>query len=126
MPGEGEFRQKVLRIIARIPKGKVLTYGQVATLAGTPRAARIVGGILHHEGFDKNLPWQRVLNARGKLSTYRVGLGEEQRRLLEKEGHVFDREGALDLKKGQWVPARKYLESWEVDEETLYEISRRW
>jgi methylated-DNA-protein-cysteine methyltransferase related protein len=126
MKAEGEFRKKVLQIIAQIPRGKILTYGQVATLAGVPRAARIVGGILHHEGYSKNLPWQRVLNFRGMLSTYRVGLGEEQRRLLEKEGHVFDRRGALDLKRRQWIPSAKDLRAWEVDEELAFQIAQTW
>ena len=126
MKAEGEFRKKVLEIIARIPRGKLLTYGQVATLAGVPRAARIVGGILYNDGLEKKLPWQRVLNARGMLSTYRIGIGEEQKRLLEKEGHHFDRHGALDLKRGQWVPSAKDMRSWEVDEETAFEIARTW
>jgi methylated-DNA-protein-cysteine methyltransferase-like protein len=123
---EGNFRKKVLEIIGGIPRGKVLSYGQVATLAGVPRAARIVGGILHHEGMEKNLPWQRVLNAQGGLSTYRVGFGEEQRRLLEQEGVVFNASGFLDLKKYQWVPPDRKLKQWKISEETAYRIAERW
>lgn len=126
MRAEGEFRKKVLQIISRIPKGKVLSYGQVATLAGVPRAARIVGGILYNDSYAKKLPWQRVLNAKGMLSTYRVGLGEAQKKLLEKEGHHFDRHGALDLKRAQWIPPEKELLSWEVDEETAFHIAQTW
>lgn len=126
MGGEGAFRKKVLRIISRIPRGKVLTYGQVATLAGVPRAARIVGGILYQEGIEKKLPWQRVLNARGGLSTYRVGMGEAQRRLLEAEGVAFNPGGFLDLKKYQWIPSEGELKKWKISEETAYGILENW
>lgn len=120
-PNKG-FADKIFSIIGAIPKGKVLTYGQVATLAGVPRAARIVGGLLYQQGLPREVPWQRVLNAQGKLSTYRVGMGEEQRRLLEGEGLIFDIDGAIDLKKHQWIPDEDQLVLWEVDEETCYRI----
>ncbi len=120
-----DFGEKVFAIIGKIPRGKVLTYGQVATLAGVPRAARIVGGILYQRGLAARLPWQRVINAQGKLSTYRVGMGEEQRRLLETEGIKFDKAGALDLKRHQWWPPPKMLKGWEVSEETAFQIEER-
>jgi methylated-DNA-protein-cysteine methyltransferase-like protein len=103
------FRDRVLAIVRRIPRGKVLTYGQVAILAGVPRAARIAGGILFSLGPDSRLPWQRVINFKGGLSTYRVGSGERQKVLLRKEGLHFDRKGHVDLKKHQWVPSQKTL-----------------
>jgi methylated-DNA-protein-cysteine methyltransferase related protein len=112
-PGQVEptdnFRERVLAIVRRIPRGKVLTYGQVAILAGVPRAARIVGGILFSLGPRSRLPWQRVINFRGGISTYRVGSGDRQRELLEREGLRFDRRGCVDLKTSQWVPNRRTL-----------------
>ena len=120
-----DFSEKVFTIIRKIPKGKVLTYGQVATLAGVPRASRIVGGLLFQQGLEKRLPWQRVINAQGKLSTYRVGMGTEQKRLLQAEGIRFNRGGVIDLKQYQWWPSAKQMHHWEVSEETAFRISER-
>lgn len=80
-----------------------MTYGQVALLAGNPSAARAVGGILHSSSSALGLPWQRVVNARGGISTYKVGSGELQRALLEHEG-VRIRDDRLDLSVYRWDP----------------------
>jgi len=124
-PGLATFVDKVLLIVRKIPRGKVLAYGHVAALAGVPRAARMVGGILFREGSRKRLPWQRVINAQGRISTYRVGIGEKQRALLEAEGHVFDRSGALDLKAFLWWPPRQLLKKLQVDEDLARSIQLR-
>jgi methylated-DNA-protein-cysteine methyltransferase related protein len=89
------FGKNVLAWVRRIPRGKVASYGQIALLAGRPGAARLVGGILRASGED--VPWQRVINKDGRISTYRIGLGELQRALLEAEGVEFDDEGRCDL-----------------------------
>jgi len=125
IPNKNTFPNKVFKIVRCIPRSKVLTYGQVATLAGVPRGARIVGGLLYQSGPTDKLPWQRVINAQGKISTYRVGMGEEQRRLLEQEGLVFNPEGAVDLKKYQWWPKPGQLKRFTVDEELAWRISQR-
>lgn len=95
------FRSKVLEQVAAIPAGRVMTYGEVALLAGRPGAARQVGGVLLglNEREAETLPWHRVVNAQGRLSTYKVGSGELQRALLEAEGIVFDGSGRLDLRR---------------------------
>lgn len=108
-PPPENFRDRVLAIVRRIPRGKVLTYGQVAILAGVPRAARIVGGILFQLGPENRLPWQRVLNAQGGLSTYRVGFGERQKTLLKQEGLRFNSRDHIDLKRHQWFPSERTL-----------------
>lgn len=108
------FVLRVLKIIQKIPRSKILTYGQVATIAGSPRASRIVGGILFRQGPDSDLPWQRVINSQGKISTYRVGSGERQRTLLEREGIQFRRDGSIDMKKHQWWPTVKQVASWKL------------
>src|SRR6266536_3528068 len=85
---QNDFKSRVIEIILEIPVGKVTTYGTVATLAGTPRAARQVGYILHSATNKFDLPWQRVVNRNGFLSIR----GEEinaktlQKKLLEDEG----------------------------------------
>lgn len=99
------FRERVLAVIRSVPEGRVVTYGQVAALAGAPRAARQVGGVLYglRERAD-DVPWQRVVNAGGTISTYRIGAGELQRALLESEGVPFDHEGRIDLDRFRWQP----------------------
>jgi methylated-DNA-protein-cysteine methyltransferase-like protein len=103
-PAVQSFRQRVLQLVAEIPPGRVATYGQIALLAGRPRAARQVGTVLRglSEGEAERLPWYRVINARGGISTYRVGAGELQRALLEAEGVHFGTEGLCDLKLVAW------------------------
>lgn len=118
------FAERVLAVVAKIPRGKVLTYGQVATIVGSPRASRIVGGVLFRLGPNSRLPWQRVINAQGKLSTYRVGCGPEQRQRLEAEGLKFNRKGAIDLRRHQWWPSERLLRSWELDEDLIVSIHR--
>ncbi len=95
------FREKVLAVVKEIPKGKVATYGQIALLAGHPSAARQVGMIMYGLK-ESDLPWHRVINAKGGISTYRVGFGDLQQKLLEVEGIEFDAKGACDLKIYQW------------------------
>jgi methylated-DNA-protein-cysteine methyltransferase-like protein len=99
------FRERVLTVIRSVPEGRVVTYGQVASLAGAPRAARQVGGVLYGlRDREDEVPWQRVVNAAGTISTYRIGAGELQRALLESEGVAFDQEGRIDLKRFRWLP----------------------
>jgi len=122
---KGLFPDRVLAVVRKIPRGKVLTYGQVATLVGVPRGARVVGGVLFRLGPGSRLPWQRVINAQGKISTYRVGMGHEQRRLLEAEGLSFNRDDAIDLKRHQWWPSPRLLKEWAVEDDLAAEVNRR-
>lgn len=95
------FRDNVITVVRAIPVGKVATYGQVAALAGSPRAARIVGGILRHAA--EEVPWHRVVNAQGGISTYRIGAGDLQVAILTSEGvPVENRE--VDLAVFRWRP----------------------
>lgn len=93
------FRQAVLRLVNQIPAGRVATYGQLALLSGRPRAARLVGAVLRGLSADEaeHVPWQRVVNAQGGISTYKVGTGELQRALLGAEGVRFGTDGRCDL-----------------------------
>ena len=94
--------QQFYDIIRQIPNGRVATYGQIATLAGIPGQARQVGYAMHAITEEDDLPWQRVINAQGKISL-RIG-AELQRSLLEAEGVVFDNQGRVDLNVFQWQP----------------------
>lgn len=96
------FRERVLLIVDAIPDGRVLTYGDVATLAGSPRAARAVGGILRHEQ-RHTVPWHRVINAAGRVSVGGTpGRALKQIELLQSEGHSFDANHRLDLPATRW------------------------
>lgn len=94
------FRRLVLEQVAAIPTGRVMTYGEVALLVGRPGTARQVGGVLFglSEREAETVPWHRVVNAQGRLSTYKVGSGELQRALLEAEGVTFDASSRLEFK----------------------------
>lgn len=79
-----EFREQVLVVVRHIPKGSVLTYGEVARRAGAPRAARAVGTILK-TNYDPAIPCHRVIRSNGSLGAYNRG-ASEKRRLLTSEG----------------------------------------
>jgi len=98
--------EKIYAVIQSVPRGKVVTYGQVAALAGLPKRARLVGTALREAPEGLDLPWQRVINAGGRVSS-RGGLGVEegyQRHLLEEEGVVFNAHGRTDLERFGWDP----------------------
>ena len=103
--------QHIAAVVLRIPRGRVATYGQVASLAGLPGHARLVGYTLHVLPDDSPVPWHRVINARGEVSP-RGERGAEllQRALLEGEGVVFDTRGRVALDRFAWhgrTPAPK-------------------
>ncbi len=100
-----DFTMRTKRIIMSIPKGKVCTYGLIATVAGSPRGARQVVRVLHTASKKERLPWHRVINSQGKIGLPR-GFGyEEQRGRLEEEGVVFKLNGSVDLDRFLWVPS---------------------
>jgi methylated-DNA-protein-cysteine methyltransferase related protein len=96
------FKTQVLEVIAQIPEGHVMTYGQVARVTGKPRNPRQVGDILQGLHLETNHPWWRVINSSGRLSTYKVGTGDLQKRLLEAEGIVIDTTGKISLERYRW------------------------
>ena len=79
-----DFTQKVLAVVAKIPRGKVMSYGEVAAAAGSPGAARAVGTIMKHND-DPSIPCHRVIKSDGSLGGYN-GLQGVKRKLLLKEG----------------------------------------
>ena len=98
---------RIYRVVSCIPRGRVATYGQVADLAELPGCARQVGYALHSLADDSDVPWQRVVNARGEISLRRErGIEPMQQQILEAEGLEFDARGRLDLSRVQWRPRR--------------------
>jgi len=102
-----KFRQ-IYAIVRQIPKGKVATYGQVATMAGYHSQARQVGYALNSLPDGLDIPWQRVINAKGHISPRSNPIYEEiQRQILETEGIHFNLRGRIDLGKYQWNPGKE-------------------
>ena len=103
---ETTFSDRVKRLIAGIPAGKVATYGQIAACAGNHRAARQVAWLLHSSSRKEKLPWHRVINSRGQISL-KPGQGFElQKAMLEDEGVQFDIRNTVDLKRYLWLPRK--------------------
>ncbi len=97
------FKDKVIQIVKKIPYGKVTTYGTVATLAGLPRGARLVGGILHYNSDKYNLPWHRVINRHGFISTVCWNhIKDEQKALLLDESIQVSDDFMINLEKYGW------------------------
>lgn len=98
------YRERVYEIVRRIPRGKVMTYGQIAIVLGEGYTARTAGYVMH--GADtENVPWQRVINSQGACSTGKMTIPINlQQELLEKEGVVFGKNGKCDLNVYQWYP----------------------
>lgn len=99
---------RIYEIVAEIPVGKVATYGQIAWMAGNPRAPRIVGYAMRKAPRELNLPCHRVVNRLGEPAPDHVfGGAEIQRAQLEEEGVIFLKNGRIDMEQSQW---RVYLE----------------
>ena len=98
------FYDAVYRLVRDIPRGRVMTYGQIATVLGVPRAARAVGFAMRMSA-DRRVPWQRVINHRGGISARGdIERPTLQRVLLEKEGVRFDASERCDLRIYRWDP----------------------
>ncbi len=98
------FKETVTDIIKSVPRGKVATYGRIATAAGNPRGARQVAYILHSCSRKENLPWHRVVNRQGGISLKPNHGYELQKKLLEEEGVEFNENSCVDLANFLWVP----------------------
>ncbi|MGE5727051.1 MAG: MGMT family protein [Gemmatimonas sp.] len=95
--------------VRRVPRGKVATYGQIASLAGLEGQARQVGYAMAAVPASSAIPWHRVINAQGRVSMRSEGPGGTiiQRQLLEREGVVFDEGGRVALSRFGWKPRRR-------------------
>ena len=115
-----KYRERVYKIVRRIPRGRVMTYGQIAYLLGEGYTPRTVGFAMH--GADEsNTPWYRVINSQGKCSTARIVLpADRQQRMLEQEGVKFDHTGRCDLEQFLWKPKRNVSRKSVKARTTLY------
>jgi methylated-DNA-protein-cysteine methyltransferase-like protein len=99
MPKEPSTYQRIWETVKQIPKGKIESYADVASLTGLPGQQRLVGYALHNLPHNSGVPWQRVINAQGKISfPPKTAKYKKQKMLLEKEGVVFEK-GKVDMEK---------------------------
>lgn len=102
MKANGGFSERVCALVGLIPKGRVMTYGQIAALCGNARAARIVGGIAHYG--DPDLPWHRVVNKNGGLASGYYGGKNGHKLALEAEGIVVSDDFTVEVERQLWQP----------------------
>lgn len=110
-PHRAEFNLAVWELVRKIPAGRVATYGQIASLINPPEGmsppdyaawgARWVGGAM--AACPDDVPWQRVVNSKGKISTRHGGGQTTQKELLEEEGVIFDERERIDLARFGWT-----------------------
>ena len=103
---EASFFQQVYALVAQIPYGRVVSYGQIARLLGDPRGARQVGWAMRH--CPDALPWQRVVKDDGSIAG--GGWAEIRRALLEDEGVAFLPDGRVDMARCRWQPGKEALD----------------
>jgi methylated-DNA-protein-cysteine methyltransferase-like protein len=94
------FFERVYEVVRMIPRGQVATYGQIAAIVSHRGAARTVGWALHSLVQGTDVPWHRVINARGQIS---LDPGTRQTLLLREEGVIVNTQGKVDLRKFQWL-----------------------
>ena len=115
------YRERVFKLVRRIPRGRVMTYGQIAVILGQGYTPRTVGFVMHGAN-ESNTPWHRVINSQGRCSTGGVVLpADKQQLMLEAEGVKFTG-GKCDLKVFLWGPDRKKIAKAETPKSrtTLY------
>lgn len=98
------FTERALKIIKQIPPGKIMTYGQVAATAGSPRGARQVTRILHSMSAKHDLPWHRIVNVKGQIVLQNEEARFFQRKTLQEEGVEVSKEGLIDLLEFRFHP----------------------
>ena len=102
-PAQSDFARAILRVVRRVPHGRVVSYGGVAAMAGRPGAARAVGSVMQALRDEDPVPWWRVINAQGGISPGgSLHRAQVQRALLEAEGVRFDRQGRADWDRYGW------------------------
>ena len=110
-PKQNSAHERFYALIRMIPRGRVATYGQVAALAGMKGRARMVGRALKESSPSDALPWQRVVNAAGRVSYHpdRLGADRLQRELLLEEGIAISPSGRIDMEAHRWNPGPEVM-----------------
>jgi methylated-DNA-protein-cysteine methyltransferase related protein len=117
------FKERIYIIVRTIPHGKVASYGQIALMAGIPRAARQVGWFLRQTTPEQALPWWRIINNKGYISIKNNECSAlEQKKLLEKEGIEVNGNFELDIKKYRYVPTNEEMQKLELPQELLEKL----
>jgi methylated-DNA-protein-cysteine methyltransferase-like protein len=99
-----EYQARVYEIVRQVPRGRVMTYGQIAGILGDGYTPRTVGYVMHAAD-SEGVPWQRVINSQGKCSTGRLTIPVNlQQDMLEQEGVEFNASGKCDLRRYEWWP----------------------
>jgi methylated-DNA-protein-cysteine methyltransferase related protein len=98
------FTERAIEIIKNIPAGRVMTFGQIANLSGSPRAARQVVRILHSMSKKHQLPWHRVINSKGEIGIQDDESFQEQVLSLQAEGVEISNNRYINLNKYQYIP----------------------
>jgi len=109
-----QYRERVYKLVRRIPRGRVMTYGQIAVILGEGYTPRTVGFVMHGAN-EEQTPWHRVINSQGRCSTGGVVLPtDKQQRMLEAEGVKFTG-GRCDLETFGWQPKSKKIGKTETE-----------
>lgn len=108
------FTTAVITLIKRIPEGKVMTYGQIAKESGSPRGARQVVRILHTMSEQHQLPWHRVINAKGEIAIKDREGFLRQKKLMEQEGITVSESGSIDLSIYQYHEGQTKENDWDT------------
>lgn len=99
---DNSFKERVYDLVASIPEGRVMTYGDIAALCGQPTASRIVGGLAHFG--PTSLPWHRVVNRLGECASGYYGGKEGHKAVLEQEGFTIVDYRIVDFAERRWRP----------------------
>ena len=122
-----KFKDAVIKAVRSVPRGKVASYGQIATIVGSPRSAIQVGWILHLCGEDGITPWWRVINKKGHISTKcPEHTPNTQKILLEKDGVVVSEYLNVDLKMYGYITNKKLLKNLELKNDYIFEIMEKY
>jgi len=120
-----KFTKQILKVVKMIPEGNVVSYGQVALMAGVPRGARQVGWILHQHG--DQVPWWRVINNAGRISTKCIEHHASlQKEFLEKEGIKVTKKLNIDIEKYRWRPSQEILDNLSLEDEYIFKILEKY
>lgn len=103
------FTKKAIEVIESIPEGKVMTYGQIAASAGSPRGARQVARLLHSMSSKYGLPWHRVVNAAGQIVVSDLESRFAQQTFLEQEGVEVSPSGKVNLSLYRFEPKAEVI-----------------
>ena len=122
------YQQAILHVVQLVPRGKVISYGQVAAYVGTPRAAREIGWAMRSMRPVDNFPWWRVLNNAGKI-TIKGNIhatATQQKELLQADGVIVNDDYELDIDKYRWRPDPKTLQNLKIDPDYIEKLQAKY